>query len=190
MQLRWSHAVVYVRDLDTMLDFYTNLLGFQVTDRGPLGAADGPEIVFMSQVDTDHHQLAFLPVRKGEERSNSVNHFAFRVDSLNDVKAMNSKLLADGRATDINPLTHGNAWSVYFSDPEGNGIEIFCDSPWHVTQPQVRPWDISKPNDEVVAATRREFEKAPGFGPIKDFYSARRALLDEAGIRSGDGSGD
>jgi catechol 2,3-dioxygenase-like lactoylglutathione lyase family enzyme len=184
MQLRWSHAVVYVRDLDDMLDFYTGVLGFQVTDRGPLGHPKGPEIVFMSQVETDHHQLAFLPVRKGEENSNSVNHFAFRLDSLDEIKAMHERLTADGRATEINPLTHGNAWSVYFSDPEGNGIELFCDSPWHVTQPQVRPWDIEKPNDEVVKATRAEFQKEPGFGPIDEFYAARKAALTEAGILS------
>ena len=36
MQLRWSHAVVYVRDLPNMLDFYTNVLGFQIIDRGPV----------------------------------------------------------------------------------------------------------------------------------------------------------
>ena len=186
MQLRWSHAVVYVRDLDNMLSFYTNVLGFQVTDRGPLGSADGPEIVFMSQVDTDHHQLAFLPVRKGQEASNSINHFAFRVDSLDDVKAMNDKLLSDGRASDLNPLTHGNAWSVYFSDPEGNGIEVFCDSPWHVRQPQVRPWDITQPNETVVAQTRAAFEKEDNFGPISEFYDARRADLADAGIKSED----
>ena len=169
-----------------MLDFYTGVLGFQITDRGPLGDPKGPEIVFMSQVDTDHHQLAFLPVRKGDEPPNSVNHFAFRVDNLNEIKAMNERLIADGRASDINPLTHGNAWSVYFSDPEGNGIEIFCDSPWHVAQPHVRPWDIDKPNDEVVAATRAEFQNEPGFGPIDDFYAERRAALIDAGVQSED----
>ncbi|MGD8417195.1 MAG: VOC family protein, partial [Pseudomonadales bacterium] len=135
MQLRWSHAVVYVRDMESMLDFYTNVLGFQITDRGPLGDDDGPEIVFMSQVDTDHHQLAFLGTGREDQASNSVHHFAFRVEGLDDVKAAHQRLLADGRASRINPLTHGNAWSVYFSDPEGNGIEIFCDTPWHVTQP-------------------------------------------------------
>ena len=179
MKLRWSHAVVYVRDMENMLDFYTNVLGFQITDRGPLGPPDGPEIVFMSQVDTDHHQLAFLGVRKGEEASNSVNHFAFRVADLDDVKQMNTRLQEDGRATNLNPLTHGNAWSIYFSDPEGNGIEVFCDSPWHVSQPQVRPWNIDKPNDEVLAETSAAFENEAGFGPIEDFYAARRRQLEE-----------
>ena len=48
MQLRWSHAVLYVRDLDATVDFYTQVLGFEVTDRGPLGPADSPDIVFMT----------------------------------------------------------------------------------------------------------------------------------------------
>ena len=177
MQLHWSHAVVYVRDMPNMLDFYTNVLGFHVTDRGPLGADDSPEIVFMSQVDTDHHQLAFLNVRKGEEASNSVNHFAFRVAELDEVKQMNTRLQEDGRATKLNPLTHGNAWSIYFSDPEDNGIEVFCDTPWHVSQPQVRPWDIGQSNEEVIATTRAEFENEPGFGPIEAFYDGHRESM-------------
>ena len=49
------------------------------------------------------------------------------------------------------PVTHGNAVSVYFKDPEGNGIEIFCDTPWHVPQPQVGFWDPSQDAEQVLA---------------------------------------
>ena len=178
MRLRWSHAVVYVRDMEAMLDFYTGVLGFEVTDRGPLGPEDGPEIVFMSQVETDHHQIAFLDVRKDNDAPNSVNHFAFRVESLDDVKALNARLVEDGRTEGINPLTHGNAWSIYFSDPEGNGIEVFCDSPWHVAQPQARPWDIEASNEEVARWTKTTFENEPGFGPIDEFYQTRARELE------------
>jgi catechol 2,3-dioxygenase len=177
MQLRWSHAVVYVRDLEAMIDFYTNMLGFEVTDRGPIGPEGSPEIVFMSQVDTDHHQIAFLPIRQGEEPPNSVNHFAFRTGSLGDVRDMYRKLEADGRAKNFNPMSHGNAWSIYFSDPEGNGIEVFCDTPWHVAQPQGRAMDFSQSDEEIRAWTVAEFEKEPGFGPIDAFYQARTAHL-------------
>ncbi len=174
MPLRWSHSVMYVRDLEEMIDFYTNVLGFEVTDRGPVGPAEGaPEIVFMSQVETDHHQLAFLPVRQGEAPSNSVNHMAFRTESLQDVRRMLAALEADGRAKHVNPLTHGNAWSIYFDDPEGNGLEVFADTPWHVQQPQAKPWDTSLSDEELHAWTQAEFEKEPGFGPIDAFYAAR-----------------
>ena len=57
MQLRWSHAFVHVRDVAIMVAFYTEVLGFEVTDRGAVG---GRPVVFLSQVATDHHQLAFL----------------------------------------------------------------------------------------------------------------------------------
>jgi catechol 2,3-dioxygenase len=174
MQLRWSHAVVYVRDLDEMLDFYTGVLGFEVSDRGKLGPEGTPDIVFMSQVETDHHQLAFVQARQGDAPSNSHNHMAFRVGSLADVREMAERVQKDGRATGITPITHGNAWSVYFQDPEENGIEVFVDTPWHVRQPQAQPWDPGMSDDELEAWTRQQFQDDPEFGPIDEFY-ARRA---------------
>ncbi len=174
MQLKWSHALIYVQNMDEMLDFYTNVLGFEVADRGDLG---GNGIAFLSQVETDHHQFAFLETRKDQAPSNNVNHFAFRVDDLDDVKAMHATLSSDDRVSNVRPTTHGNTWSVYFSDPEGNGIEIFCDSPWHVAQPQGKPWDTSLDNETVFEQTEAQFAAEPEFGPIEDFYARRAAHL-------------
>jgi catechol 2,3-dioxygenase len=162
-----------------MLDFYTKVLGFRITDRGPIGGADSPEIVFMSQVETDHHQIAFMAGGRDENPPNSVNHFAFRVDSLDDVKEMNRRLQEDGRVENRLPLAHGNTWSIYFADPEGNGLEIFCDTPWHVRQPQGKVWDPDKSNDEIIEETRVAFEKEPEFGPIEDFYTAHAEKMVE-----------
>jgi len=174
MKLRWSHAVLYVRDLEQMLGFYGDVLGFQVSDRGPLDPGmPGLEVVFLSQVGSDHHQLAFAPVR-GEETSSPIDHIAFRVDSLSDVKTMAARLKEDGRAAEINPLMHGNAWSVYFKDPEGNGLEVFCDSPYHVQQPQIRPWDLAMSEDELRRVTEEQFRDEPEFGPIEDYYAEHR----------------
>jgi catechol 2,3-dioxygenase len=152
-------------------------LGFEVADRGPLGGPGSPEVVFLSQSETDHHQLAFAPVRRGDEPSNSVNHMAFRTGELADVRAMAEALAKDGRATEINPMTHGNAWSVYFKDPEHNGVEVFCDTPWHVQQPQARPLDLSKSDEEIHAWTQAEFENEPEFGPIDAYYAKRAEKL-------------
>ena len=181
MQLNWSHSVVLVRDLDDMLDFYTNVLGFQITDRGPLGEAGSPEIVFMSQVETDHHQLAFMSGGRDDRPPNSVNHFAFRVGSLDDVKEMKRRLDRDARISNLLPLTHGNAWSVYFRDPEENGLEIFCDTPWHVPQPQGKPWDPEATNEEIIEKTRLAFEDVPGFRPIEDFRLEHAKRMREGG---------
>ena len=174
--LRWSHQVVYVRDMEAMLDFYTEMLGFEISDRGALGSGDR-EIVFMSQSETDHHQIAFLNVRQDEGRPNSVDHSAFRVDSLTDVRTLADRLEADGRASEIAHVTHGNAWSVYFRDPELNGIEVFCDSPWHVRQPEARSWDKNLSDEELFAWTEAEYKDRPEFGPIEDFYAGRARHL-------------
>lgn len=174
MKLRWSHAVIYVRNLDAMIDFYRDVLGFQVSDRGPLDPDNpGLELAFISQVGSDHHQLAFAPVR-GEGPSTTLDHMAFKVDSLADVKAMAEKLQGDGRASGISAVSHGNAWSVYFKDPEDNSVEIFCDSPFHVRQPQVRTWDFSMSEEELRRATEEQFGGEPEFKPIDEYYAERR----------------
>jgi catechol 2,3-dioxygenase len=179
MKLRWSHAVLHVRNLDAMVAFYRDVLGFQVSDRGPLDPrAPGLEIVFLSQVGSDHHQLAFAPVR-GEETSSPLDHMAFRVASFAELKALADRLRADGRATELRPMNHGNAWSVYFKDPEGNGLEVFCDSPWGVRQPQIRPWDLSMTEEELRRQTEEQFRGEPGFRPIGEFYAEHRRRLGE-----------
>jgi catechol 2,3-dioxygenase len=180
LDLEFAHAVLYVVDKAKMIDFYTDVLGFEVTDRGPLGPDDGPEIVFLSQTATHHHQIAFLDVRKDADRSNSLNHLAFRSSgSLDDLRTLHGVLENHAEVTDINPMTHGNAFSVYFADPEGNGVEVFIDSPWHVPQPQGKPIDLSMSDEELIATTEATFAAEVDLIPIGDFYEARQAHLSE-----------
>lgn len=171
MQLSWSHAVLYVRDQEKMLDFYTNVLGFRVTDRGPLGE-NAPDIVFLSNAPDEHHQLAMIQSRKDEAPSNSVNHFAFRVDSFEEVTSLN-EALSGMDDVKIMPLSHGNTLSIYFNDPEQNGIEVFWDTPWHVPQPQGKPWDTSMSRDDALAWVQENFGAEPGFEPREKYYAER-----------------
>ena len=78
LQLEVAHAVLHVHDVERMIDFYTQTLGFEVTDRGPLGPAGGAEIVFLSQTARHHHQLAFVTGRGTPDPSNNLHHVAFR----------------------------------------------------------------------------------------------------------------
>jgi catechol-2,3-dioxygenase len=169
MKLSWSHAVLYVKDQAKMLDFYTNTLGFKITDRGPLGSPDSPEIIFMSNHPDEHHQIAMIQTRQDKEASNSVNHFAFRVESFEEVSELNRKLeTLDG--IDIMPLSHGNTLSIYFNDPEKNGIEVFWDTPWHVAQPQGKRWDTSMDKEVALNWVEENFGKEETFEPREDYY--------------------
>ena len=177
MNVRWSHTVLRVRDIEAMISFYCDTLGFRVSDRGPLGPG-GPEIVFLSGSSSDHHQMAFAAAR-GDEEATSLDHNAFRVDSLADVKEMFERVSKDPRVKAAAPLTHGNAISVYFADPEGNGIEIFCDTPWHVQQPQVRGWDPSMSDAEVLAQVEAEYRDEPEFRPMEEYRAEQAKAFGE-----------
>jgi catechol-2,3-dioxygenase len=174
LRLEVAHAVLYVHDVERMIEFYSHTLGFEVTDRGPIGRE---EIVFMSQ-GTDHHQVAFITGRDAPNPSNNLNHVAFRsAGTLDDLKALKKTLDADTAVTEIMPLCHGNAWSVYFRDPEFNGVEVFIDTPWHVAQPQAQPLDLELSNDEIVDTTLAHFTTEPEFGPIGEFYERRAEYI-------------
>lgn len=176
MNVSWSHCVLSVRDIETMISFYCDVLGFRLADRGPLGG--DTEIAFLSGSSSDHHQIAFSTGR-GPEPGGSLNHNAFRVEAVSDVVDLVARLEADDRVAGMAPITHGNAVSVYFSDPEGNGIEIFSDTPWHVKQPQAKKWDTSLTADEVLAFVEAEFRDEPEFMPMGDYRAKQAALFGE-----------
>ena len=170
MALTWSHTVMYIRDEFRMLDFYTRVLWFAVADRG-LIRDDTMEIIFLSQVPNEHHQLAFIPIREDEGQSNSVDHMAFRTDSLASLRSTIEVLKNED--VPLRPVSHANTWSVYFQDPEQNGIEIFCDTPWYAQQPIGLKWDLEQKDEELERWTLKMFEDKPKFGP--NLQRSRRA---------------
>lgn len=178
MKLTWSHCVMYVRDLEATIAFYDEMLGFKVSDRGPLiPGNDELQVAFLTQSGSDHHQIAFANARSGDAPSTTLDHIAFRVESLDDVKEMAARLTEDGRATDIGAVNHGNAWSCYFRDPEGNRIEVFTDSPFHVKQPQIDGWDFAMSEAELQKATEKHFGPEPDFQPMDHYREAQTKKL-------------
>lgn len=175
MGLSWSHAVLLVRNKDKMLDFYTRVLGFQVTDEGPL--PDGRIITFLSQSPDEHHQIGMTATRTDDDPPNSLAHLAFRTGGMGELRGLISRI--ESESIKFRPTSHGNTWSVYFQDPELNGIEIFCDTPWHVQQPQGEVWDTTLDDDALKAWTHAKFENVTGFVPKADYIARRRKELAE-----------
>ena len=101
MKVSWSHCVLKVRDLDAMVKFYCDTMGWVVSDRGPMGPPSAPEIVFMTGSSSDHHQMALVGIRGASEET-SLDHNAFRVESVADVKAIHEKLVGAG-ALELSP---------------------------------------------------------------------------------------
>lgn len=169
-----SHAGFLVYDMDKMVDFYTDLFGFEVTDRD-----DEKGFTFLSGDPSDHHQLFFVKGREKELGQGPLFHVAFRVDSLDRVREIHDKLQANPEIGDIEPMTHGNTWSVYFTDPEGNKAEAFVDAPYHRSQPFIAPFDISKSDEEIAEYTESLVKEDPTAQPFDEWKEGFKERLSE-----------
>ena len=174
-RLSLSHATVAVRDLDPMLDFYCGVLGFSITNRGTVGEG---EMAFISQDPAEHHQLVFVSgMPQPEHQFVLADHMAFRTGSLDDLRAIGGRLEAAG-IEGVIPFNHGNAWSLYFNDPEGNGLECFVDSPFHVAQPFGDALDLSSDDATIEADTRAKIQDDDEFQSMADWQAAFAVRLD------------
>ena len=175
--LSFSHIGFYVQDIDKMEQFYRELLGFFVTDRGTLSGPSGEfRLVFLSRDPDEHHQIVLATGRPDSLSFNVINQISLRADSLATLKTLYSKLSQTG-ASDIQPVTHGNAVSVYLRDPEGNRVELFVDTPWYVDQPMRVPIDFNLPDDELMQAVEIHARQLPGFQPRSEWRARMVKLM-------------
>src|SRR3954447_25547564 len=158
-----SHFEIRARDPAAMEKFYTEILGFIVSDRGVLNAGpmQGRELIFLSHSPDEHHQIVLIP-SDVTDQGGGIGHVAFRVDSLDEVRRVYEKVRELPHARP-EPVSHGNTWSVYFRDPEGNRIEIFTQTPWHATQPCRFDVDYDQPDEKLKDATLASARTLKGF---------------------------
>ena len=163
--LSFSHFGLYVTDLERMSEFYARRLGFVITDEGRLGEAD---LVFLSRDPAEHHQIVLVSGRPADLPPRAINQLSFRVADLAALKLFWQNLPLD-EVSDVHPVNHGNAYSLYFRDPEGNRIEVYCDTDWYICQPCRVALDLDAPLNEIRAKTKAFCETQPGFEPIADW---------------------
>jgi catechol-2,3-dioxygenase len=60
-------------------------------------------------------------------------------------------------------VTHGNAISIYFRDPEGNRIEAFVDTPWYCEQPLREAIALDQSDEAILAQSEAMARSRPGF---------------------------
>ena len=173
---RLSHVGLYVTDVPKMIGFYTKVLGFVVSD----GAPDG-RITFLSRNPSDHHQVVLVRGRETELETPMVQQVSFNVGTLANVQRAFRKV-REAECDGVDPVCHGNAWSVYFSDPEGNRIEMFCDTPWYVPQPCGFEIDLDKAEDALYRETESYCRNQPGFKPMEEWRAEIADRIAAAGV--------
>ena len=115
-----NHLGIYVYDLPGMEKFYTEVIGLIPTDRGISPRASNKELVFMSASPTSHHQLVLIAGREADKTT--VQQISFLLPALADLRELAVRVSSTGST--YKPIDHGIAWSIYTSDPEGNGIDL------------------------------------------------------------------
>lgn len=158
-----SHFEIYVRDLESMKEFYTRYLGFVVTDSGE----DEDGMVFLSRNPGEHHQLVLTPRQSEFRVESSVDHIAFRIDSMANLRVFHKALLAS--STTLQTVSHGTTWSIYFRDPEANRLELFTDTPWHVNQPCRFEVNFALPDEKLLEFTEQKIKDLPGFRAVEEW---------------------
>lgn len=166
-----SHFELYVNDVASMEDFYTRYLGFVVTDRGA-----GPAgMIFMSRNPDEHHQLVLNPRPLESTIESPVDHISFRVDSLAHLRLFHDSLISS--PGQLQTVSHGTSWSIYFRDPENNRLELFADTPWHVDQPCRFEIDFQLPDQSLIEFTCASIKDLPGFEDVGKWRSTHAQLL-------------
>ena len=121
--IRVGHLVLNVRDQETSTKFYTEILGFEVSiNREGFGT-------FLT-CGKIHHDIALFqaapdaaPVTPG---GLGLNHMALQVENFDVLTEFYNKLQKLG--VELRTTDHSMTKSIYITDPDGNGIELFCNS--------------------------------------------------------------
>ena len=120
---RLGHVVLNVRDAAKSKEFYTRTLGLRVAHEDLQRGT-----VFLSFGRT-HHDLALFQMATGEPpdaKQPGLHHMAWQLGDFEELQAVYRELKAIGVPVE-STVEHNVTRSVYFRDPDGNRVELFCD---------------------------------------------------------------
>ncbi len=141
--LRASSVALIVRDLDRVAAFYRNVVGLALIGRG-----DG--VVRLGAGGVTLLELLHRPDAPPQDPTSAgLFHTAFLLPSRTDLGRWLEHARRIGHHLE-GAADHFVSEAVYFSDPEGNGIEIYADRP-------ASSWTWSGPTDapQVEMANKR-----------------------------------
>lgn len=158
-----GHTGLWVNDLEVMRDFYTRVLGLTVTDEDAgLGI-----VFFSSRPEEEHHEFVLQKGRTAPDGAKLSHQISWRVDSLETLVEFHRRFRDEGIPVQ-QEVTHGNAYGIYFFDPEGNRNEVYLRIEKDVRQPFRKTLDLDLPLDQIQAEAERLLnDGAEAYQPVQ-----------------------
>ena len=123
---RLNHAVLFVRDLERSVAFYTEVLGFRRIDMTPEGFAGAAFL--QAPGSTNDHDLGLFATGSDAGPSGAgrttvgLYHLAWEIDTLAEMKQLATSLAQHGARAGSSD--HGTTKSLYGKDPDDLEFEI------------------------------------------------------------------
>ena len=125
-ETRIGHVHLKVADLDRAIAFYSGVLGFEITQRY------GPQAAFLSAGGYHHHIGLNTWESKGGKPpahgTTGLYHTAILFPDRASLGAVLKRVIEAGIPLD-GAADHGVSEALYLRDPDGNGVELYCDRP-------------------------------------------------------------
>jgi catechol 2,3-dioxygenase-like lactoylglutathione lyase family enzyme len=142
-----GHVGIYADDLMKQRDFYTRVMGLTIADED----LEGRGMVFLSTDPVaEHHEFVLMKGRVTSDDARVIQQISFKVGSIDDMRDYKARLEAEDLKIE-RIVSHGNAFGMYFFDPEGNRIEVYYKTGYPVPQPHGDPLDLDRSDAELLA---------------------------------------
>ncbi len=144
-----GHVALYVSDVEASRRFYTDVLGFEVSDE--MGEEMVPGGAVFLRCNPDHHGIALFRAKGPNPSGAGLNHMAFEVPTLDDVFRARAHLRKHNVPIDFDGRRRaGVQIAVEFRDPDNHRLEIY----WGIDQ--IQPGESARPAHEWKGVTSLE----------------------------------
>ncbi len=133
--VRIGHVVFFAPDIMKTLEFYTDILGFRVSDSYP-----GTGYFLRCKPAGGHHDMFLLQT---PDKKRGLNHVAFTVRDLNEVFGGGIHMNKKGWKTQIGPGRHpiSSAYFWYVHNPCGGLAEYYTNEDYCTENWQAQEWE-------------------------------------------------